>query len=161
MAGAEVIVSSGDLITGKAEEGESSGNNHKAQVILHLQPVLQGLTDDTADPGTTVLAIETYREDSKAEGEEIEYGYPITCGDSRAVLLFKKFVCPGINVRCVKFNDQLISPKQFVHLAGKATLKDWKRAIRVGGVMLRYTTDEMKRNDCLFLRVQKMCPPDI
>lgn len=41
-------------------------------------------------------------EDSKAEGEEIEYGYPITCGDSRAVLLFKKFVCPGINVRCVK-----------------------------------------------------------
>lgn len=39
---------------------------------------------------------------SKAEGEEIEYGYPITCGDSRAVLLFKKFVCPGINVRCVK-----------------------------------------------------------
>lgn len=39
----------------------------------------------------------------------------------------------------VQFNDQLISPKQFVHLAGKATLKDWKRAIRLGGVMLRYT----------------------
>lgn len=39
---------------------------------------------------------------------------------------------------CVlQFNDQLISPKQFVHLAGKATLKDWKRAIRLGGVMLR------------------------
>ena len=37
-----------------------------------------------------------------AKGEEIEYGYPITCGDSRAVLLFKKFVCPGINVSCVK-----------------------------------------------------------
>lgn len=94
----------------------------------------------------------------------MEYGYPITCGGCRAVLLFKKFVCPGINVRCVKvppfwlvlygvcflpatklkscprrlqFNGQLISPKQFVHLAGKATLKDWKRAIRLGGVMLR------------------------
>lgn len=39
---------------------------------------------------------------------------------------------------CQQFNDQLISPKQFVHLAGKATLKDWKRAIRLGGVMLRY-----------------------
>lgn len=37
----------------------------------------------------------------------------------------------------LQFNDQLISPKQFVHLAGKATLKDWKRAIRLGGVMLR------------------------
>ncbi|XP_028435397.1 glucocorticoid modulatory element-binding protein 1 isoform X1 [Perca flavescens] len=141
MAGAEVAVSSGDLITVKEEEGESSGNNHKTQVILHLQPILHGLNDDIANTGTTVLAIETHHEDSKAEGEEIEYGYPITCGDSRAVLLFKKFVCPGINVRCVKFNDQLISPKQFVHLAGKATLKDWKRAIRLGGVMLRKMMD--------------------
>ncbi|CAB1452113.1 unnamed protein product [Pleuronectes platessa] len=128
-------------MTVKEEEGESSGNNHKTQVILHLQPLLQGENDDIADTGTTVLAIETHHDDSKAEGEEIEYGYPITCGDSRAVLLFKKFVCPGINVRCVKFNDQLISPKQFVHLAGKATLKDWKRAIRLGGVMLRKMMD--------------------
>ncbi|XP_071326637.1 glucocorticoid modulatory element-binding protein 1-like isoform X2 [Trachinotus anak] len=140
MAGAEVNVSSGDLIMAKEEEGESSGNNHKTQVILHLHPILHGANDDIADTGTTVLAIETHH-DSKAEGEEIEYGYPITCGDSRAVLLFKKFVCPGINVRCVKFNDQLISPKQFVHLAGKATLKDWKRAIRLGGVMLRKMMD--------------------
>ncbi|KAF0045261.1 hypothetical protein F2P81_001790 [Scophthalmus maximus] len=99
------------------------------------------VNEDTADTGTTVLAIETHHDHSKEEGEEIEYGYPITCGDSRAVLLFKKFVCPGINVRCVKFNDQLISPKQFVHLAGKATLKDWKRAIRLGGVMLRKMMD--------------------
>ncbi|XP_059194476.1 glucocorticoid modulatory element-binding protein 1-like [Centropristis striata] len=141
MAGAEVIVSSGDLMTVKEEEGASSGNNHKTQVILHLQPILHGINDDIADTGTTVLAIETQPEDSKAEGEEVEYGYPITCGDSRAVLLFKKFVCPGINVRCVKFNEQLISPKQFVHLAGKATLKDWKRAIRLGGVMLRKMMD--------------------
>lgn len=48
-------------------------------------------------------------DDSKSEGEEIEYGYPITCGDSRAVLLFKKFVCPGINVRCVKVRSCLCS----------------------------------------------------
>ncbi|XP_037641715.1 glucocorticoid modulatory element-binding protein 1-like isoform X1 [Sebastes umbrosus] len=141
MADAEVTVSSGDLMTVKEEEGESSGNNHKTQVILHLQPILHGINNDIADTGTTVLAIETHHEDSKAEGEEVEYGYPITCGDSRAVLLFKKFVCPGINVRCVKFNGQLISPKQFVHLAGKATLKDWKRAIRLGGVMLRKMMD--------------------
>ncbi|XP_071757762.1 glucocorticoid modulatory element-binding protein 1-like isoform X1 [Centroberyx gerrardi] len=140
MAGAEVTVSSADVMMVKQEEGESSGN-HKTQVILHLQPILHGVNDDIADTGTTVLAIETHHDDNQAEGEEIEYGYPITCGDSRAVLLFKKFVCPGINVRCVKFNDQLISPKQFVHLAGKATLKDWKRAIRLGGVMLRKMMD--------------------
>ncbi|XP_042280294.1 glucocorticoid modulatory element-binding protein 1-like [Thunnus maccoyii] len=141
MAGAEVTVSSGDLMMVKEEEGESSGNNHKTQVILHLQPILHGVNDDSVDTSTTVLAIETHHDDSKAEGEEVEYGYPITCGASRAVLLFKKFVCPGINVRCVKFNDQLISPKQFVNLAGKATLKDWKRAIRLGGVMLRKMMD--------------------
>ncbi|KAM3873407.1 glucocorticoid modulatory element-binding protein 1-like [Diretmus argenteus] len=140
MAGAEVTVSSGDVMMAAEEEGEPS-SNHKTQVILHLQPILHGVNDDIADTGTTVLAIETHHDDSQAEGEEIEYGYPITCGDSRAVLLFKKFVCPGINVRCVKFNDQLISPKQFVHLAGKATLKDWKRAIRLGGVMLRKMMD--------------------
>ncbi|XP_076016818.1 glucocorticoid modulatory element-binding protein 1-like isoform X2 [Genypterus blacodes] len=140
MAAAEAAVSAGDLMTVKEEEGESSGK-HKTEVILHLQPILRGLSEDTADTGTTVLAIETHHDDSEAEGEEVEYGYPITCGESRAVLLFKKFVCPGINVRCVKFNQQLISPKQFVHLAGKATLKDWKRAIRVGGVMLRKMMD--------------------
>lgn len=49
-------------------------------------------------------------DDSKAEGEELEYGYPITCGDSRAVLLFKKFVCPGINVRCVKVRSFSLVP---------------------------------------------------
>lgn len=42
MAAAEVNVSSGELMTVKEEEGESSGNNHKTQVILHLQPILHG-----------------------------------------------------------------------------------------------------------------------
>ncbi|XP_055083855.1 glucocorticoid modulatory element-binding protein 1-like isoform X2 [Periophthalmus magnuspinnatus] len=109
-------------------------------VILHLEPILHGINNETAGSGT-VLAIETHHDESKAEGEETEYGYPITCGDSSAVLLIKKFVCPGINVRCVKFNNELISPKQFVYLSGKATLKDWKRAIRLGGVMLRKMMD--------------------
>ncbi|KAK7926277.1 hypothetical protein WMY93_008587 [Mugilogobius chulae] len=112
-----------------------------SSVILQQEPLLQGAHTDTARTGTTVLAIETQHDESEAEGEELEYGYPITCGDSTAVLLIKKFVCPGINVRCVKFNNELISPKQFVQLSGKATLKDWKRAIRLGGVMLRKMMD--------------------
>lgn len=28
--------------------------------------------------------------------------YPITCGDAKATLIWKKFVCPGINVKCVQ-----------------------------------------------------------
>jgi len=37
--------------------------------------------------------------------EEIEIAYPITCGESKAILLWKKFVCPGINVKCVKVRE--------------------------------------------------------
>lgn len=120
---------------------EESSGSQDTPGVLHLEPILHRENNGITGTDTTVLAIETHTDKGKAYGEEIEYGYPITCGDSSAVLLFKKFVCPGINVRCVKFNDQLISPKQFVHLAGKATLKDWKRAIRLGGVMLRKMMD--------------------
>ncbi|XP_010010034.1 PREDICTED: glucocorticoid modulatory element-binding protein 1, partial [Nestor notabilis] len=103
-----------------------------------------------SEASAAVVAVETHTI-HKLEGgidpntieanEEIEIAYPITCGESKAILLWKKFVCPGINVKCVKFNDQLISPKHFVHLAGKSTLKDWKRAIRLGGIMLRKMMD--------------------
>lgn len=33
---------------------------------------------------------------------EADVFYPITCGDAKATLLWKKFVCPGINVKCVQ-----------------------------------------------------------
>ncbi|XP_028309926.1 glucocorticoid modulatory element-binding protein 2 [Gouania willdenowi] len=72
---------------------------------------------------------------------EADFLYPITCGDAKANLVWKKFVCPGINIKCVQFNDQLISPKEFVCFAGKSTLKDWKRAIRINGTMLRKIMD--------------------
>ncbi|XP_018557016.1 glucocorticoid modulatory element-binding protein 2 isoform X2 [Lates calcarifer] len=72
---------------------------------------------------------------------EADVFYPITCGDAKATLVWKKFVCPGINVKCVQFSEQLISPKEFVCLAGKSTLKDWKRAIRLNGTMLRKIMD--------------------
>ncbi|XP_023267282.1 glucocorticoid modulatory element-binding protein 2 [Seriola lalandi dorsalis] len=72
---------------------------------------------------------------------EADVLYPITCGDAKATLVWKKFVCPGINVKCVQFKEQLISPKEFVCLAGKSTLKDWKRAIRLNGTMLRKIMD--------------------
>ncbi|RVE71224.1 hypothetical protein OJAV_G00072570 [Oryzias javanicus] len=72
---------------------------------------------------------------------EADVFYPVTCGDAKATLVWKKFVCPGINVKCVQFNEHLISPKEFVCLAGKSTLKDWKRAIRLNGTMLRKIMD--------------------
>ncbi|XP_028936964.1 glucocorticoid modulatory element-binding protein 1 [Ornithorhynchus anatinus] len=151
MANAEVSVPVGDVVVvpTAGNEGENPEDT-KTQVILQLQPVSQGIYGEGTEPGTAVVAVETHTI-HKIEGEidassietheELEIAYPITCGESKAILLWKKFVCPGINVKCVKFNDQLISPKHFVHLAGKSTLKDWKRAIRLGGIMLRKMMD--------------------
>uniref|UniRef100_A0A8C9SDJ1 Glucocorticoid modulatory element binding protein 1 n=1 Tax=Scleropages formosus TaxID=113540 RepID=A0A8C9SDJ1_SCLFO len=99
------------------------------------------MCEETGETDAAAVALETNQGAAPAQDEEVEFGYPITCGESKAVLIFKKFVCPGINVKCVKYNNQMISPKQFVHLSGKATLKDWKRAIRLGGVMLRKMMD--------------------
>lgn len=40
-------------------------------------------------------------EDMDVEGDIL---YPITCGESKANLVWKKFVCPGINIKCVQVN---------------------------------------------------------
>lgn len=40
----------------------------------------------------------------------------------------------------LQYDEHVISPKEFVHLAGKSTLKDWKRAIRMNGIMLRWAS---------------------
>ncbi|CAH6790967.1 glucocorticoid modulatory element-binding protein 1 isoform X2 [Phodopus roborovskii] len=151
MANAEVSVPVGDVVVVPTEgnEGENPEDT-KTQVILQLQPVQQGIYDAGSENNAAVVAVETHTIHKIEEGidassieanEDMEIAYPITCGESKAILLWKKFVCPGINVKCVKFNDQLISPKHFVHLAGKSTLKDWKRAIRLGGIMLRKMMD--------------------
>lgn len=151
MANAEVSVPVGDVVVVPTEgnEGENPEDT-KTQVILQLQPVQQGIYDPGSENNAAVVAVETHTIHKIEEGidtssieanEDMEIAYPITCGESKAILLWKKFVCPGINVKCVKFNDQLISPKHFVHLAGKSTLKDWKRAIRLGGIMLRKMMD--------------------
>ncbi|XP_031234761.1 glucocorticoid modulatory element-binding protein 1 [Mastomys coucha] len=151
MANAEVSVPVGDVVVVPTDgnEGENPEDT-KTQVILQLQPVQQGIYEAGSENSAAVVAVETHTIHKIEEGidassieanEDMEIAYPITCGESKAVLLWKKFVCPGINVKCVKFNDQLISPKHFVHLAGKSTLKDWKRAIRLGGVMLRKMMD--------------------
>ncbi|XP_051811238.1 glucocorticoid modulatory element-binding protein 1 isoform X2 [Acanthochromis polyacanthus] len=133
----EVTVSVGEVVMVKADGDGGTEDPNKTQVILQLQPIATG--DESAETDAAVMAVEAHPEQS--EGDDVEIGCPITCGDCKAVLLVKKFVCPGINVKCVKYEDQLISPKQFVHISGKATLKDWKRAIRMGGVMLRKMMD--------------------
>lgn len=133
----EVTMSMAEVVMVKTDAEGDPDDPNKTQVILQLQPIPAG--DEASETDAAVMAVEAHPE--QTEGDEVEIGCPITCGDCKAVLLVKKFVCPGINVKCVKYEDQLISPKQFVHISGKATLKDWKRAIRMGGVMLRKMMD--------------------
>ena len=45
-------------------------------------------------------------------------------------------LCPLFYV-VMQCGDEWYTPKEFVNVAGKSTLKDWKRAIRINGVMLR------------------------
>lgn len=45
----------------------------------------------------------------------------------------------------LQYDQHVISPKEFVHLAGKSTLKDWKRAIRMNGIMLRWAAGRAAR----------------
>lgn len=87
---------------------------------------------------------------------ESDIFYPITCGDTEAVLVWKRFVCPGINNKCIQMqaNQELVSPKEFVCLAGKSTLKDWKRAIRLNGAMLRKIMDS---GELEFYQHAKVC----
>lgn len=149
------------VIPSDCTEGEDPEDT-KTQVILQLQPIPHGMYEEMSDTSAAVVSLETHtlKMGDTLDGgtvelsEDIDIAYPITCGDSKAVLLWKKFVCPGINVKCVKFNDQLISPKHFVHLAGKSTLKDWKRAIRLEGVMLRKMMDSGQID---FYQHDKLC----
>ncbi|XP_056413338.1 glucocorticoid modulatory element-binding protein 1 isoform X2 [Hyla sarda] len=163
MANAEVTVPMGDVVVIPSDctEGEDPEDT-KTQVILQLQPIPHGMYEEMSDTNAAVVSLETHtlKMGDTLDGgtvelsDDIDIAYPITCGDSKAVLLWKKFVCPGINVKCVKFNDQMISPKHFVNLAGKSTLKDWKRAIRLEGVMLRKMMDSGQID---FYQHEKLC----
>ncbi|XP_051927073.1 glucocorticoid modulatory element-binding protein 1 isoform X3 [Hippocampus zosterae] len=133
----DVAMSTGEAVVVKTDGESNTEYLNKGQVIFQLQSITAGEKSD--ETGVPVMTAEAHPEETE-EGD-VEICCPITCGDSKAMLLVKKFVCPGINVKCVKYDNQLISPKQFVHISGKATLKDWKRAIRMGGVMLRKIMD--------------------
>uniref|UniRef100_H2Y5H6 SAND domain-containing protein n=1 Tax=Ciona savignyi TaxID=51511 RepID=H2Y5H6_CIOSA len=100
-------------------------NNERRELMSGILPVNMMLSKD-------YKGVEPEFEKPKEDST-----YPITCGNNKGDLVWKKFVCPGINAKCVKCGDNWFTPKEFVSFAGKSTLKDWKRAIRINGIMLR------------------------
>ncbi|KAK7884461.1 hypothetical protein WMY93_027584 [Mugilogobius chulae] len=147
----------GAEVPGQEEEEEKAVQMVSAQLESKPSEEMPAETpeeapaDTAADSLTKEAVIVKLTEEVDVEADVF---YSITCGDAKATLVWKKFVCPGINVKCVQFNNQLISPKEFVCFAGKSTLKDWKRAIRLNGTMLRKIMDSGELD---FYQHSKVC----
>uniref|UniRef100_UPI00358DEED3 glucocorticoid modulatory element-binding protein 2-like isoform X2 n=1 Tax=Myxine glutinosa TaxID=7769 RepID=UPI00358DEED3 len=128
----------------KAADTSAGQSQDGMETVYSASTLLQKMDDSSEETDKGA-------DDSSEDSNTI---YPITCGDTKACLIWKKFVCPGINVKCVKFQSDMISPKEFVNMAGKSTLKDWKRAIRLRGVMLRKVMDSGELD---FYQHEKVC----
>lgn len=105
----------------------------RGQVILHLSLASNIIKFVRGLFRTDLLSLSFSLEESY---------FKVTCGSLEGKLIWQKFVCPGINVRCIRLDrshHELITPKELVREAGKQTLKDWKRAIRINSKMLRYS----------------------
>ncbi|CAL8276077.1 unnamed protein product [Arctogadus glacialis] len=127
-------------------------SQHMGEEVVEIAPEDLDVESCTADALSKQEAV--YVKLTEEVDVESDIYYPITCGDTKAILVWKKFVCPGINIKCIQLNEQLVSPKEFVCLAGKSTLKDWKRAIRLNGTMLRKIMDS---GELEFYQHAKVC----
>ncbi|KAA0706614.1 Glucocorticoid modulatory element-binding protein 2 [Triplophysa tibetana] len=133
------------VVTTPDNTGQASSTDEEKNILMasDLEQSSEHIVDSEAESSSTIslpkdTVLVKISDDLDVEGDIL---YPITCGESKANLVWKKFVCPGINIKCVQLSEHLISPKEFVYLAGKSTLKDWKRAIRLNGTMLRKIMD--------------------
>ncbi|XP_021421350.2 glucocorticoid modulatory element-binding protein 2 isoform X1 [Oncorhynchus mykiss] len=162
MASSEVNVNVEEVVVVTTPDGAGEGS--AAEVVKTVlvateltqagEELTDGSVESEADATITVTKEAVLVKLSDEMDVEADLVYPITCGDVKGTLVWKKFVCPGINIKCVQFNEHLISPKEFVYLAGKSTLKDWKRAIRVNGTMIRKIMDSGELD---FYQHSKVC----
>lgn len=156
----DVVIVIPDAVTGEvpAVIDEEKAMLVSAQHATQPSDEMATVTEEAAPTDESVTDALTKEAVIVKLSEEVDVDadvfYPITCGEAKAALVWKKFVCPGINIKCVQFNSQLISPKEFVCLAGKSTLKDWKRAIRLNGTMLRKIMDSGELD---FYQHSKVC----
>ena len=83
-------------------------------------------------PCTPILTVEelkqTFRFDETLAGESI----PVTCRSAQGTL-FKNRLGSGKKGRCIKVNNDYMTPWEFESLGGRSGSKDWKRSIRYQG----------------------------
>ncbi|XP_029520159.1 glucocorticoid modulatory element-binding protein 2-like isoform X1 [Oncorhynchus nerka] len=161
MASSEVNVHVEEVVVVTTPDGAGEGSASEVKTVLVATELTQpgeeladGSIESETDATTTLTKEAILVKLSGEMDVEADVVYPVTCGDVKATLVWKKFVCPGINIKCVQFNEHLISPKEFVYMAGKSTLKDWKRAIRVNGTMIRKIMDSGELD---FYQHSKVC----
>lgn len=66
---------------------------------------------------------------------------PVRCKTTNAELHKSKFGSGGRG-RCIKLNEEWLTPSEFEAQCGRASSKDWKRSIRFGGRSLQTLIDE-------------------
>lgn len=138
---------------------EHKMQRHDSDPVLSKKALMEGFSLDSkilpkqhSEPGPM---LHERKPKYLIEGPDESY-FKVTCGTLEGRLIWHKFVCPGINVRCIRLDSkhELITPKELVKEAGKQTLKDWKRAIRINTKMLRKLMDD---NDLDYYRHEINC----
>ena len=71
--------------------------------------------------------------------EQLQEKIPVHCGSFQGMLHRNKFFCPGLRSECIELSDgRWVTPKVFSIIGGKASLKNWKNAVRINNVSLMY-----------------------
>ncbi|KAH0619284.1 hypothetical protein JD844_019209 [Phrynosoma platyrhinos] len=132
-----------------------------SDVSVHMEEVVVVTTPDSVVDGSGVEEVKTvlvttnlsqHSSDLNEDTLETENAAAAAAAAFTASAHLKEALLDRI--RKEKYDNHLISPKEFVHLAGKSTLKDWKRAIRMNGIMLRKIMDSGKLD---FYEHTKVC----
>ena len=73
--------------------------------------------------------------------DELKDKVTVNCGSYEGTLQLNKFFCPGLRSECILMADgRWVTPKVFSIIGGKASLKNWKNAVRINNVSLRSLT---------------------
>lgn len=103
-----------------------------------MQTTIEANGGDTASMSISPKAPRPDRSEAIPMIDDDRQIIDITSGNLSAQLHRERFICPGINRECIEFNGMFITPKTFYHIADKASLKDWKNAIRINGKKIRW-----------------------
>ncbi|XP_015227705.1 PREDICTED: deformed epidermal autoregulatory factor 1 homolog [Cyprinodon variegatus] len=92
------------------------------------------ITSGPQNPSTPLTPLQDKDSCSKYNWDPSVYNneLPVRCRNTSGVL-YKNRLGSGGKGRCIKHNQQWVTPTEFEALSGRASSKDWKRSIRYAG----------------------------